>query len=98
MYLINVFFTSRQTNLVNQVEFNTKPIIKETSTITIIDINLQDDNLLGFVLLQLGYPDQARFKLELNSEDGKWYWGRFRLNSFDENSSNFDEIFNAING
>lgn len=97
MYLINVFFTSRQSGLVNQVEFNTKPTIKETSTITIIDINLTGDNLLGFVLLQLGYPDQARFKLELSKEDGKWYWGRFRFLEFDENSSNFQQIFDAIN-
>lgn len=96
-YIVEVFFTSRQTSAVNQVEFNTRPIIRETSTITIVDINLQDDNLLGFVLLQLGYPDQAREKLQLNNEDGKWYWGRFRLNQFSESSSNFNEIFNAIN-
>lgn len=97
MYIVDVFFTSIQTSLVNQVEFNTRPIIRETATITIIDINLQDDNLLGFILLQLGYPDQAREKLELNNEDGKWYWGKFRLNSFSESSSNFNQIFDAIN-
>lgn len=98
MYVVDVFFKSKQTGVVNQVEFNTRPIVRETATITIVDVNLSGDNLLGFVLLQLGYPDQVREKLLLNSEDGKWYWGRFRLNEFSENSDNFDQIFETING
>ena len=97
-YEVNVYFTSIQTNVVNQAQFFTKPLVKETAMVVYIDINLADDNLLAFVLLQKTYPDQARFRLELNNEDGKWYWGRFRFNNFDENSSNFEDIFEAING
>lgn len=97
-YEVNVFYTSIQTNMVNQVQFYTQPKVKESAEVIYIDINLTGDNLLAFVLLQKTYPDQAPFKLELNKEDGKWYWGRFRFNQFSESSDNFQNIFDAING
>lgn len=96
-YEVNVYFTSIQTNLINQAQFFTKPLVKETAMVVYIDINLEGENLLAFVLLQKTYPDQAKFRLELNNEDGKWYWGRFRFNNFDENSDVFEDIFQEIN-
>lgn len=93
-YEVQVFYKSKRTSLTNQVLFYTKP---KTSTeqINYVDVYFTDDNLLAFVTLQM---DQGLNKpLIYNSSDGYWYWNLFRLINFNQESSNFEEIYNMIN-
>jgi hypothetical protein len=69
---------------------------QEKLDVEYVNVAFEGDNLLGFVLLKKqDMPEE--YKLIKNITDGYWYWGNYRLISFSESSSNFDEIINIVN-
>jgi len=92
-YEINIFYISVRTQLSNQAIFYTKPKYS-SEEINYVDVLFTGDNLLAFVTLQI---DSGLNKPLVYNNDQKWYWNLFRLVNFNEESSNFQEIYNLIN-
>lgn len=94
-YEIRVFYKSLITNQNNEAVFFTKPIsMNNIESISYIDVDFEGDNLIAFVTLNLS---NNYSKLVFNHKDGKWYWGKFRLNKLNETSPVFQEVFDLIN-
>lgn len=93
---VEVYYTSIQTNESNALSFYLKG--KPTNTIKkeFININLEGDNLLAFVILKKeDMPENSTFIK--NIDDGLWYWNEYRFTNFSESSSNFNEIITIMN-
>lgn len=93
-YQIDIVYNSKQTGELNQAVFYTKPKNLDTVGKTITDVTFVEDNLLAFVIVK---KEELTDPLLRDSESGQWYWGTYRLVNFNEQSSNFQEIFNIIN-
>jgi hypothetical protein len=89
---VQVFYVSNQTNETNllSVFVNSK---KEAIGVTLIDVNLEGDNLIAFVNLQLTAVNQP---LTYNATLGVYSWGKYRLNNLKEGTETFDYIKNLV--
>ena len=94
LYRIDVFFTSVQSGQTNQVPIALKiPNIENLGKLY-TPVDFVDDNLLGFVIVQK--PNNSK-PLIKNETDELWYWGPYKFTNFNEDSENFQEIFDIIN-
>ena len=89
---VQVFYVSNQTNETNvlSVFVNSK---KEAIGVTLIDVNLEGDNLIAFVNLQLTAVNQP---LTYNATLGVYSWGGYRLNNLKQGTETFDYIKNLV--
>jgi hypothetical protein len=89
---VQVFYVSNQTTETNvlSVFVNSK---KEAIGVTLIDVNLEGDNLIAFVNLQLTTVNQP---LTYNATLGVYSWGSYRLNNLKEGTETFDYIKNLV--
>lgn len=93
-YEVNVVYSSKQTGELNQAIFYTKPKNLDSVGKVVTDVTFEEDNLLAFVIVK---KEELSDPLLKNPEDEQWYWGTYRLVNFNEQSSNFQEIFSIIN-
>ena len=89
---VEVYYISTQTTLSNSLSvfLNAK---KDSIGVTLIDVNLEGDNLITFVNLQLQSVNQP---LTYNSTLAVYSWGNYRLNNLKQGTETFDYIKNLV--
>jgi phage baseplate assembly protein W len=89
---VQVYYTSLQTNETNSlsVYLNAK---KDSIGVSLLDVNLEGDNLIAFVNLQLATVNQP---LTYNVSLSVYTWGNYRLNNLKEGTETFDYIKNLL--
>jgi hypothetical protein len=60
-----------------------------------IDVAYIEENLMKFIMLQK--TDDPSRRLIFNSDDGLWYYGKFKLNNFTTSDIFFDQILAIAN-
>lgn len=94
MFRIDIFFTSLQSGQTNQVPIAVRVDKLESLGKAYVPVEFIDDNLLAFVMVQQPVVPDPLIK---NQNDNIWYWGTYKLINFNEDSDNFQEIFDLIN-
>lgn len=91
---ISITYEDKTTLIVNQVSVYTDTSYSY-QLFTYEDITLTEQKLLAFIIMQK--TDLTNTKLLYNSEDGIWYFGKFKLVNFTTSDSYFDAILAAAN-
>ena len=89
---VQVFYISLQTNETNALSIYLNAN-KDSIGVTLIDVNLQDDNLIAFISLQF---DKVNAPLTYNSTLEVYTWGNYRLNYLKQGTETFDYIKNLL--
>ena len=91
---IEIKYTNQQTGVSNSLTLYTKDK-SEVKNITYENVAFIEENLYHFVMMKKNEMEGE--KIIYNADEGKFYWGKYKLINFTHNDSYFNQILELAN-